>query len=599
MSKVYRVAIIGTGMICNAAHIPAYKAMGDKVKIVAVADIREEAAKETAERHNIPKYYVDAYEMLEKEKPDIISVCTPNAYHVEYTLAGLRAGCDVFCEKPVAVKYTDAEMVFAEAEKLGKHLFVTQSLRFFKDYVAHLVLIVCAFALAGVVFCYQMSSYALHAKQTELRTTVQSLAEQSKLMQGTDSDVIRELYMLSIARIAKEDELTVLVTNESGEVQMAAHPNGSTYSVSGYRVPAEVVSEVTRSGSYAAVGSVGVLTEATSYTVGSCVRDTDGNVAALIFVSCEDPATAGVVRHSTQTLVLILLVTLAAMLIISFILSQHITRPIKNIAAAAKEFASGNFDVRVPEDNHCYEIDELAVSFNNMARDLDQLEELTRGFISNVSHEFKTPMTTIGGFVDGMIDGTIPEEQRDKYLRIIAEETRRLSRMVNRMLDAAKIQSGELLLSPAPFDFSAMTSQIILSFEQKIEKKKLEVECELDDRLIVMGDRDHLYRAVYNLVDNAVKFIDEGGRLTLRAHPEGDFCAFSISNTGTGISAEDLPHVFDRFYKADRSRSMDKTGAGLGLYIVKNIINLHGGEMSVRSDGGETEFEFTLPLAKI
>ena len=388
---------------------------------------------------------------------------------------------------------------------------------FFKEYLTHFILIVVAFTLAGSVFYHQMASYALRAKQTELKTTVQSLAEQSKLMQGTDSDVIRELYMLSIARIAKEDELTVLVTNESGEVQMAAHPNGSTYSVSGYRVPAEVVSEVTRSGSYAAVGSVGVLTEATSYTVGSCVRDTDGNVAALIFVSCEDPATAGVVRHSTQTLVLILLVTLAAMLIISFILSQHITRPIKNIAAAAKEFASGNFDVRVPEDNHCYEIDELAVSFNNMARDLDQLEELTRGFISNVSHEFKTPMTTIGGFVDGMIDGTIPEEQRDKYLRIIAEETRRLSRMVNRMLDAAKIQSGELLLSPAPFDFSAMTSQIILSFEQKIEKKKLEVECELDDRLIVMGDRDHLYRAVYNLVDNAVKFIDEGNLYRLIA----------------------------------------------------------------------------------
>ena len=160
---------------------------------------------------------------------------------------------------------------------------------FFKEYLTHFILIVVAFALAGSVFYHQMASYALRAKQTELKTTVQSLAEQSKVMQGTDSDVIRELYMLSIARIAKEDELTVLVTNESGEVQMAAHPNGSTYSVSGYRVPAEVVSELTRSGSYAAVGSVGVLTEATSYTVGSCVRDSDGNVAALIFVSCDEP----------------------------------------------------------------------------------------------------------------------------------------------------------------------------------------------------------------------------------------------------------------------------------------------------------------------
>ena len=470
---------------------------------------------------------------------------------------------------------------------------------FFKDYVAHLVLIVCAFALAGVVFCYQMSSYALHAKQTELRTTVQSLAEQSKLLEGTDSDVIRQIYMLSIARVAKEDELTVLITDADGNIEMGAKPDGTTYTLPGYHISNEVVAEMHKSGSYASVGSLGVLSESSFYTVGTCVKDDNGDADLMIFVSTQDPNSAGVVRHSTQTLVLILLVTLAVMLVISFMISQHVTRPLKTIAAAAKEFAGGNFDVRVPEDNRCYEIDELAVSFNNMARDLDQLEELTRGFISNVSHEFKTPMTTIGGFVDGMIDGTIPEDQRDKYLHIIAEETRRLSRMVNRMLDAAKIQSGELLLSPAPFDFSAMTSQIILSFEQKIEKKKLEVECELDDRLIVMGDRDHLYRAVYNLVDNAVKFIDEGGRLTLKAHPEGDFCAFSISNTGTGISAEDLPHVFDRFYKADRSRSMDKTGAGLGLYIVKNIINLHGGEISVRSDGGETEFEFTLPLAKI
>lgn len=468
---------------------------------------------------------------------------------------------------------------------------------FFKNYVTHLVLIVCAFAAAGSVFYYQMSNYALSSKQAELRTTVQSLAEQTKLIQGTDSDIIREIYMLSIGRVAKEDAITVCVTDADGVIQMIAAPDGTAAKVDGYIMPSSVIQQVRNTGSYAEVGQLGVIGDRSSYTVGTGVQDDNGELSSMVFVYTQDATAAGVVRHSTQTLVLILLVTLVAALIISFILSQHMTRPLKAIAAAAKEFAAGNFEVRVPEDNRCYEIDELAVSFNNMARDLDQLEELTRGFISNVSHEFKTPMTTIGGFVDGMIDGTIPADQRDKYLHIIAEETRRLSRMVGRMLDAAKIQSGELLINPAPMDFSAMTTQILLSFEQKIEKKQLDVCCELDDRLIVMGDRDHLYRAVYNLVDNAVKFINEGGRLCLRAHPEGEFCAFSISNTGTGISSDDLPHIFDRFYKADRSRSMDKTGAGLGLYIVKNIINLHGGEISVRSDGGETEFEFTLPLA--
>ena len=352
---------------------------------------------------------------------------------------------------------------------------------FFKNYVTHLVLIVCAFTVAGGVFYYQMSNYALASKQAELRTTVQSLAEQTKLMQGTDSDVIRQIFMLSIARVAKEDTITVCVTDADGVIQMAADTSGTVVEYSRqYAMPASAVAQVRETGSYAEVGQLGVIGDRSSYTVGTGVMDDNGEITAMVFINTQDAAAAGTVRHSTQTLVLILVVTLAVALIISFILSQHMTRPLKVIAAAAKEFAAGNFEVRVPEDNHCYEIDELAVSFNNMARDLDQLEELTRGFISNVSHEFKTPMTTIGGFVDGMIDGTIPPDQRDKYLHIIAEETRRLSRMVNRMLDAAKIQSGELILNPAPMDFSEMTTQILLSFEQKIEKKQLTVECDLD-----------------------------------------------------------------------------------------------------------------------
>ena len=259
---------------------------------------------------------------------------------------------------------------------------------FFKNYVTHLVLIVCAFAAAGSVFYYQMSNYALSSKQAELRTTVQSLAEQTKLIQGTDSDIIREIYMLSIGRVAKEDAITVCVTDADGVIQMIAAPDGTAAKVDGYIMPSSVIQQVRNTGSYAEVGQLGVIGDRSSYTVGTGVQDDNGELSSMVFVYTQDATAAGVVRHSTQTLVLILLVTLVVALIISFILSQHMTRPLKAIAAAAKEFAAGNFEVRVPEDNRCYEIDELAVSFNNMARDLDQLEELTRGFISNVSHEF-------------------------------------------------------------------------------------------------------------------------------------------------------------------------------------------------------------------
>ena len=199
----------------------------------------------------------------------------------------------------------------------------------------------CAFALAGVVFCYQMSSYALHAKQTELRTTVQSLAEQSKLLEGTDSDVIRQIYMLSIARVAKEDELTVLITDADGNIEMGAKPDGTTCTLPGYHISAEVVAEMHKNGSYASVGSLGVLSESSFYTVGTCVKDDNGDADLMIFVSTQDPNSAGVVRHSTQTLVLIMLVTLVVMLVISFMIfstsrvrSRRLPPPPRNLRAA-------------------------------------------------------------------------------------------------------------------------------------------------------------------------------------------------------------------------------------------------------------------------
>lgn len=468
---------------------------------------------------------------------------------------------------------------------------------FFKNYLAHFFLIVAAFGVVAIASYHQMSEYAFATKRTDLQSTADGLAKQTASLFDSNFSLAQEIYLLNLSSRATEDQIVIEITDSNGNVALRATPDGKVYASPGDVISSSIVDVINQDGSYAAAGNTVLSENAKNYFVGVGVYGSNGEMINIVLVTAEDAVVNSVIRQSMQYTLLIMLFTLIGALFISFIISRYMTRPLKSIADAAKEFAGGNFDVRVSEYNTCYEIDELASVFNNMAHDLNQLEELTRGFISNVSHEFKTPMTSIGGFVDGMIDGTIPPEQHDKYLHIIAEETKRLSRMVTRMLDAAKIQSGELLLSVAPFDFSEMTTQIILSFEKQIDQKRLDVTLDVTERLIVLGDYDHVFRAVYNLVDNAVKFINLEGTLTLVAKKEGGFCVFSITNSGTVISPEDLPHIFDRFYKTDRSRSMDKSGSGLGLYIVKNIINLHGGEISVRSDEDGTEFEFTLPLA--
>lgn len=466
---------------------------------------------------------------------------------------------------------------------------------FFRNFISYTMLILISVMTAMLALFYQVDRHMLTETQSQLRRTAMYLASQTAMIFDGAAEDTWELYQHGLTRTVNENGVTIIVTDPYGTVRLWADGGGVASGDGRLRVNTRAAQRVRLMGYYSELGTLGVL-DGDCYTVGAQCLDPAGEVNALVFVAAYSERISSVMHTMSNTALAVMAVTLLAALALSYYISRRMTRPLKTMANAAREFASGNFAVRVSEDSRCDEIDELAIAFNNMANDLAQLEELTRGFIGNVSHEFKTPMTTIGGFVDGMIDGTIPLEQRDKYLRTISEEVKRLSRMVTRMLDAAKIQSGELILNPAPFDFSEMASQILFSFEQKIEQKRIEVDAELDDRLWVMGDRDHVFRAVYNLVDNAVKFTPQEGRLTLRARAHGAMCDFSITNTGTGISPEDIPHIFDRFYKADRSRSLDKTGAGLGLYIVKNIINLHGGDISVRSDGGETEFSFTLPL---
>ena len=223
---------------------------------------------------------------------------------------------------------------------------------------------------------------------------------------------------------------------------------------------------------------------------------------------------------------------------------------------------------------------------------------MRRSFIANVSHELKTPMTSIAGFIDGILDGTIPQEKERHYLTIVSDEVKRLSRMVRSMLNIAKIEAGEMKLKPTVFDVNEVVLSSIFTFEQMIEKKHLDIRGLEEGKVMVEADEDLIHQVVYNLLENAVKFVNEGGYIEVSYTVEQKRTYIHIKNSGEGIPKEEISKVFDRFYKTDRSRSMDKTGVGLGLYIVRQIVNLHQGEVIVRSVEGEyCEFSFSVATA--
>ena len=240
---------------------------------------------------------------------------------------------------------------------------------------------------------------------------------------------------------------------------------------------------------------------------------------------------------------------------------------------------------------------ELATALNAMAVSLSSVEGMRRSFVANVSHELKTPMTTIAGFIDGILDGTIPDEKRNYYLKIVSNEVKRLSRLVRSMLDLSRIDSGELKINPVRFDMTEVVCTALLSFERRIDEKRIDIvglgDC---PRMEVQGDFDLLGQVLYNLLDNAVKFTNEGGTIAIHLEKKDGRVYCAVRNSGEGVPSHEMPRLFERFYKSDKSRSLDKNGVGLGLYIVKTVINLHQGEIMVRSVEGEyTEFAFWLP----
>jgi len=283
--------------------------------------------------------------------------------------------------------------------------------------------------------------------------------------------------------------------------------------------------------------------------------------------------------------------------LLAILLARGQTRPLKEIDNAVREFSKGDLTRRI--ELHCGgELEALGDSINRMASELSQLEDSRRNFVAAVSHELRSPLTCMRGYVDAMLDGTIEGEDVPKYLQIVKDETNRLTDLVRDLLDMSRFESGKFPLQIAPFDANEMIRRILINFEPRIDAKGVDVNVLFDaEHRFASGDANRINQVISNFVDNALKFMHEGGMLTVETRLDGRNVVFSVRNDGDPIGERDLPHIFERFYKADKAHTSGM-GTGLGLAICKMIVQEHGSTIRVTSVPGDTSFEFTLPACE-
>jgi len=363
-------------------------------------------------------------------------------------------------------------------------------------------------------------------------------------------------------------------------------------------MPEEMTREIMEEGSATRRNDLGGVYSQKRYVIGvSAVnpisRETVGEVFAVAATSSLDAMWKSFVGLFFMTAMVVLMISFVA----SSITTMRQVQPIREMVQATRQYAEGNFDIRMNDYGRDDEIGVLAASFNNMAESLQQTERQRREFIANISHELKTPMTTIAGYTDGILDGTIPPENERQYLQIISNESRRLSRLVRRMLDVSQLQAIDPLRAGGHFDICESMRRVLISLEKRITDCNLDVEADIPEESIrVLGDNDLITQVIYNLLENAVKFARWGSTLYLGVSAIDGKARVVVRNCGETISPEELPLLFERFHKSDKSRSEDKDGVGLGLYIVKTILEQHRERIDVTSEDGVTTFSFSLTM---
>ena len=472
---------------------------------------------------------------------------------------------------------------------------ITGSL-YWRQFMLTAGMVVLTMALLGVSFYALSYNYTVSEKRQEMQDRAVLVAQLSVdyFTAGDDAERDQGDALRSLAGVASRmTDVDFLICDTTGSVLLTTDADLAGKTVV---VPEDITQTVLGSERlYEGRSTVGVY-EKKQFVVGVPMTDADGNTLGLVLAVMNSAELMQMWRSFIALFFMTSAIILLLAFVASFVTSMRQIQPLTEMVKATRAYAGGDFDVRMQETGDCGEISELAASFNAMADSLQETERQRRDFIANVSHELKTPMTTIAGYTDGILDGTIPPEKERQYLQIISDESRRLSRLERRMLDISQIQNKEM--KKEEFDLCESARIALLSMEKKITDRGLDVDAEIpEDSVMVQGDRDLITQVIYNLLENAAKFAREGSTLYLGVAMMDGKARITVRNVGETIPAEELPLLFERFHKSDKSRSEDKDGYGLGLYIVKTILGNLKENITVTSEDGVTNFTFTLTLA--
>lgn len=395
-------------------------------------------------------------------------------------------------------------------------------------------------------------------------------------------------------------DLNVLITDATGAILLSTFwanngENSSDTTLESVEID-DFRQKINEDGEHVLVyeGVLSGISDEKSVVCGTAVEiggKTEGYVFALSSLVSED-ALIGVTRRAVINGSIWVMM---AALVAAYFITDRIVHPLKSMTVAAKKFAKGDFAERIVVKG-VDEVAELGAAFNNMAQSLDNLEKMRNTFLASVSHDLRTPMTTISGFIDGITSGAIPPEQHNHYLGVIQSEVHRLSRLVSQMLDVSRLDSGDRKFAFKNYNIAEQTRLLLLSFEQKIEAKRLDAEFYSDDDdMYAYADEDAIHQVIYNLCHNALKFSDDNGKFVINLkHTADKKIRVSVYDDGQRMTDEDVSRIFDRFYKTDKSRGLDKDGVGLGLYICKSIVDAHKGEIGVNVLEKGCEFWFTV-----